>query len=320
MKKRIYILFICLSTPLMSMEVREKEPEVKALLLDLGGVFFFKSEKSYMRQLGIEGVKNAVGYLLLDWRAPWKLRQLIFDVLDEADVEKDEEFKVAHDDHRPIPYLLSAYQAGRFSLKEAKDTTLRSFEQLKEDGRYCSEREAYLVQRGIELMFSPRIYAEEIITKDVAALTILKALRDAQNVLGEPRFRLVAISNWDKDSFEYMRERFAEELGWFDELVISGTSDSHSVKPNKELYDESVEKAGVSREECLFVDDQHVNTVASQAFGIQSLLYSNATEFRKELEERGLLAAPPQQDLSPMIATTLFVTSGAWLLFNVLKR
>ncbi len=318
MKKFICIALLGLSTPLIAMETREKEQsEVKALLFDLGGIFFDKSMKNYVTQLGVEGAKKSIGYLLLDWKAPWNLKSLIFEVLNNADVVKDEDFQVAHDKGKPMPYLLSAYQAGLYSLEDAKRLTFESFEQLKQSGRYVSERQVYLIQRGIELMFSPKIYAEEIIEQYPAALRLLKELRMAKNEQGEPRFRLVALSNWDKDSFAYMRQRFAEELGWFDDLVISG--ESGSVKPNKALYDLAVEKAGVAKEECLFVDDQQENVEAAEKLGIPSVLFKNTKQFRKAIEERELLAESEITDSSPLslvMASAIFIGSGAWLLFN----
>ncbi len=312
-RQRVLLVgLLALSGALGAMEPQVKEAP-KALLFDLGGIFFDFSMVEYIKEIGIPTI---AAYTLIDWKNPGKMKEVIFQVLDNADIQdKDPDFKQAHDKKgNPMPYLLSAYQAGRYTTQEAKDLALEAFERLKLEGHFSCPREEVLIERALGLMFNPELYAKRIIKSYPDALEFLKELGALEDAAGRKRCMFIAISNWDKDSSILVRERFKEELSCFDDFVISG--ETGTVKPNKEIFDVAVEKSGVSKEECLFIDDQQENIDAAEALGIPSMLYKNAKQAREEFVEMGLLPMRENQPTSRLtvgVIAAVFVASGAWL-------
>ena len=309
MKKMILTGLLLVSGALVAME----QVETKALLFDLGGIFFDISKFEYAKEMGIDTI---AAYTLLDWKNPGKMKEIIFGVLDAADIQdKDPDFKPAHDKKgNPMPYLLSAYQAGKYTTEDAKKLALEAFEQLKSENHFSCPREEVLIERALGLMFNPELYAQKMIKPYPDALALLKELYDLEDVNGNKRYVLIAVSNWDKDSSILVRERFAEEMSCFDDFVISG--EIGTVKPNREIFDIAIKKSGVAKEECLFLDDQQENVEASEALGIPALLYKNAKQAREEFVKMGLLPEKEKQPVSRVkvgVAATIFVVSGAWL-------
>ena len=97
---------------------------------------------------------------------------------------------------------------------------------------------------------------------------------------------LYALSNWSAETFPHARERF-EFLGWFDCAVISG--EIGLVKPNREVFDFLLEKAGRRAEECVFIDDSPANTAAARDLGFDAIHFRSPRQLRDELINRGIL-------------------------------
>ena len=310
MKKILLTGLILASGPLVAIDQKAKP---KALLFDLGGIFFDISKAEYAKEMGLSTI---AAYLFFDWKNPGGMKKILFKVLENADIkDKDPDFKPAHDNKgNPMPYLLSAYQAGRYSTEDAKNLAMESFERLKEAGEFSCDREEVLVERALGLMFNPELYAERMIQPYPKALKLLKELKD------QGEYIFVAVSNWDKDSSILVRKRFEEELSCFDHFVISG--ETGTVKPNKEIFDVAIEKSGVTKEECLFLDDQLENIEAAEKLGIPSMLYKNAQQARQEFEQRELLPVKKHEGSATSLKVGAVViavlASSAWL-FSRLK-
>jgi 2-haloacid dehalogenase len=97
---------------------------------------------------------------------------------------------------------------------------------------------------------------------------------------------LYALSNWSAETFPHARERF-EFLGWFDCAVISG--EIGLVKPNREVFDFLLGKAGRRAEECVFIDDSPANVAAARELGFDAIHFRSPRRLRDELMNRGIL-------------------------------
>ena len=53
-------------------------------------------------------------------------------------------------------------------------------------------------------------------------------------------------------------------------------------KPNKEAFLHVLEKIGAKPEECVFVDDLQINIDAANELGINSVLYTNLDQLKKD--------------------------------------
>jgi HAD superfamily hydrolase (TIGR01509 family) len=60
-------------------------------------------------------------------------------------------------------------------------------------------------------------------------------------------------------------------------------------KPDEEAYRHAARTLGVDPERCLFVDDREVNCAGARAIGMDSIVFADASQLRRELERRSLL-------------------------------
>lgn len=67
-------------------------------------------------------------------------------------------------------------------------------------------------------------------------------------------------------------------------------------KPDREIYDLTVQRLGVAAHECLFVDDLERNCAAAQAAGMTAVLYRSPDQASAEI--RAALRAPEPAQLS----------------------
>lgn len=77
---------------------------------------------------------------------------------------------------------------------------------------------------------------------------------------------------------------------FFDGIVVS--SDIRMLKPDRKIYEYTLERYQLKAEECLFIDDRSDNVEAARAVGMQ------AHPFRNDFEEiKKMLATPQKQNL-----------------------
>ena len=257
----------------------------KVLLLDLGGILFDYSSRAYIRQLGIG---KLLGYIVLDRKFPTCLQDIIFKVLDTVPLERDPQLQSSYTSKgKEFPYILTMYQSGKISSCEALKKALDAFNKLKNEQFFVSDREAELVRRALLVIVTPVCYADTIVA--------LSSGRSLLYDLAHNNYLIIAVSNWDKESFQLVKERFKNEFALFDDCIISG--DCGFVKPNTQMLKIVLDRHNLSKEECIFIDDQPENIEAAQAFGIDSILYKSSYQIRSDLAQRGLISKPPRSAL-----------------------
>jgi FMN phosphatase YigB (HAD superfamily) len=85
--------------------------------------------------------------------------------------------------------------------------------------------------------------------------------------LKERGFKLYFLSNFPDDIFDYVFYGYAF-FRFFDGGIIS--SRVKCSKPNNRIFEILMEKYSLSKEECFFIDDIEINTIAAEFFGIKS--------------------------------------------------
>ena len=225
--KKILYALLFLGSPLCA----SQKVKPKALLLDLGGIFFKFSKYRYTRQLGL---LNIVSYALRDIKNPAGIKDILFDVLANAAIKKDETL---------IPT--------------------------------CSPQGD---------VFDPEIHAtfSYPIEEGTALLHELKA---------QKKYKLIGLTNWDGYSFDIVKDTYPEAFEPFDEIIVSGKVGR--LKPNKDAFQAVLDEYNLTKEECVFLDDQPENIMAAREFGIPSILFKNYYQTRKELHELGVLPEGP---------------------------
>ncbi|MDR2903477.1 MAG: HAD family phosphatase [Clostridiales bacterium] len=108
--------------------------------------------------------------------------------------------------------------------------------------------------------------------------TMLTVREDSSSFLKqlkEEGFRIYVLSNFSADGYDYILPRF-DYLNYVDEKIIS--AHIHMIKPEKEIYEYTVEKLGIVPEESIFIDDVPENLLPAEALGIHTVLFTTLPE------------------------------------------
>ena len=109
---------------------------------------------------------------------------------------------------------------------------------------------------------------------------------DILKQIKENGYRVFALSNWSAETFPIVAEEY-DFLNWFEEVVLSGKE--KMIKPNPEIYRIVLERAGLSAEECLFIDDSLNNVNAAKELGIEVIHFKHPDALASTLKEKDLL-------------------------------
>lgn len=120
---------------------------------------------------------------------------------------------------------------------------------------------------------------EETVKGDIpGTVEILARLREADYCLG-------GLSNWSGETFPLVRKRYGF-LNWFDPMIVSG--DVGLIKPNPAIYELTLERLGRDAQQCLFIDDNAVNTEAADALGFDTILFTSPEQLGNDLRKRDI--------------------------------
>ena len=79
--------------------------------------------------------------------------------------------------------------------------------------------------------------------------------------------RIIALTNWSKESFPIALKKF-DFLSLFEVILVSG--EEGIAKPNPKIYELLLERYGIKRQNALFIDDNLRNVEAALAVGLPS--------------------------------------------------
>jgi putative hydrolase of the HAD superfamily len=96
--------------------------------------------------------------------------------------------------------------------------------------------------------------------------------------------KTLLLSNTDPERFAFVQTRFPEIL-FFDDYVLS--YELKLLKPDPAIYLAAVRLAGVSPQECVFIDDMEENIAGAVAAGLAGIHYTPATDLAAELRKLG---------------------------------
>jgi putative hydrolase of the HAD superfamily len=98
------------------------------------------------------------------------------------------------------------------------------------------------------------------------------------------RYRLVLVSNTNALHFEMIRETYGHLLRHFDDLVLS--YEVHAMKPQPEIFQVAVERAGCRPEECFYTDDIAAYIEAARRMGIDAVVFESRMQLEEEMRRR----------------------------------
>jgi glucose-1-phosphatase len=96
------------------------------------------------------------------------------------------------------------------------------------------------------------------------------------------RYKLAMISNVNKMHWDHIMggHSFME---WFDHRVASYEVGHR--KPDREIYQLTLDKMKVPADRSIFIDDMHVNITGAQSLGIRAHLFHTAEKLKTDLED-----------------------------------
>ncbi len=92
--------------------------------------------------------------------------------------------------------------------------------------------------------------------------------------------RLFGLSNWSAETFVQIKEDFPA-LKLLEGMVVSGYV--KCLKPSPEIYQLLLDRYSLKASDCVFIDDNAANVAAANSLGIRGILFTGASDLRKQL-------------------------------------
>lgn len=100
------------------------------------------------------------------------------------------------------------------------------------------------------------------------------------------RFKTAMLTNYS-DGLRPRLEKQWDVRGAFDEIIISW--EIKMIKPNSDIFDYTINKLHVSKEEAVFIDDRIINICGALDYGLQAIHFRNRDQALADLDR--LIAA-----------------------------
>jgi putative hydrolase of the HAD superfamily len=100
------------------------------------------------------------------------------------------------------------------------------------------------------------------------------------------RHRMLVLSNTNPIHFSMLKAQYPL-LGHFDDFVLS--YEVGAQKPDAEIYQEAIKRAGCRPDECFFTDDIAINVDAARNNGMDAVQFLSSAQLEEELRARGAL-------------------------------
>ena len=99
---------------------------------------------------------------------------------------------------------------------------------------------------------------------------------------------IAIISNWEKPSFELVRNKMPELFNLFDDRTTIIPAKVGYTKPHPKIYEYSLHLTGHTPESCIFIDDSASNVAGAQKYGIPSILHKNWKDTEDAIRNLGV--------------------------------
>lgn len=252
------------------------QQEKNVLIFDLGGLFVDTAYMPFVQNAGdgskMWGALRIMSSWMLDFANPWAIEKRFFATLDQFPLTPEADFKRAcKSSGVPMPYALCAYQAGRKTSEEMRAMAKIVCDELSKKDFFYSETEESIIRGLLTGVFTPAVHAESTYILK-GAPELLKQVAAQKNPDGKTKkYTIIALSNWDRESFAIVRSMFPDLFSCFDDIVVTG--DIGTVKPNAAAFHAVFQRHPYIRsEQCRFFDDQKENVMAASSLGIDSAL------------------------------------------------
>lgn len=115
----------------------------------------------------------------------------------------------------------------------------------------------------------------------------VEGMKDLTDELAEKGYGLYLLTNAGPRHREYWPRFAASEH--FPETHVYRSADVHLLKPDPAFFEGALERFGLERSECVFIDDSAANAEGAQRTGLDAIVFfGDAALLRRQLRERGV--------------------------------
>lgn len=97
------------------------------------------------------------------------------------------------------------------------------------------------------------------------------------------KYNVFIFSNTDEIHFPYIWKNFPALHFFKENLMLS--YELNAVKPEKEIYQNAIEKFRLNPSECVFIDDRPINVNIAEEFGMKGIIHRSFFGTKEKLEK-----------------------------------
>ncbi len=116
--------------------------------------------------------------------------------------------------------------------------------------------------------------------------TVARSIEIQQQLIRDPRYRVVALTNWSAETWVWALEIFPF-LHDFEGVLVSG--EEKMAKPEHRIYELCLSRFGIEADKSVFIDDSERNVIAAREVGIHGIHFRSAEQMEGELRSLGIL-------------------------------
>ncbi len=225
---------------------------ISHIVLDLGGVLVRTSGIRTFKQVGIVTMLRQAYTNGLD---PVETKKRLYELLTLVDEQVT--IPLYDDEGLLLPPLMVQWLLGQEKNSILRKQILHAFAQHPE--WFTNKAESDFMHAMARMIFTTSSF---INTRSLVCETVQFIKECKAN-----GYKLIVLSNWDKQSFKPLCKKFNSVFCLFDELICSGNVGS--AKPYMPVYQKVFQLA--HPENCVLIDDQKENIKAAQMLGMQTI-------------------------------------------------
>jgi len=184
--------------------------------------------------------------------------------------------------------LISKIESGYKKLSELLNISYEDFKEIYNLHHEDMQKGKLKVKDFIDI-----IKNKFNINKDIIKLwkkTYLEIMKVNQVLLDlinnlRKNYKILLLSNAPDLHYEINKER--KILSYFDDVIIS--CQVGLIKPEKEIFNLTLEKLKLNPEECIFIDDREEHIVPAKEMRFRTILYRDNQQLINELKELNIL-------------------------------
>lgn len=223
-------------------------------IMDLGGVCFETAGKVMAQKLGFMNLLRGISSGI----PPKTIKKKLYHVLHT--IQPMDEALLMHASRDPDGDIMPSLMGDWMSGTPNKDILEKINESVALNPNwFVSNIEKKLVLRLAKAMFIPKAFVE--------SRYLVQEAHEFVTYCKQKGYRMSVLSNWDKESFEYLFNKYYSFFQKFDSIAISG--ETGALKPSLDAYEPFLT---AYPEDCfIFIDDQIENIEAARKMGMYTI-------------------------------------------------